>query len=135
MADDSENTQPKRRGEHLAAYQFKTGNHGRPKGSRNKLGEAFIEALHDDFMENGVAAIQIVRNEKPDQYLKVIASLLPKEMTLNVNDDQGNLTDDEIVERIRELSKAISPFLTGGTGGVAEGVESTGSAKESSCVH
>ncbi len=31
---------------------------GRPKGSRNKLGEAFIEALHDDFNEHGIAAIQ-----------------------------------------------------------------------------
>lgn len=54
---------------------------GRPKGARSKLGEAFLEALCDDFNENGIAAIQTVRAEKPDQYLKVIASILPKEIT------------------------------------------------------
>jgi hypothetical protein len=37
--------------------RFEPGNPGRPKGSRNKLGEAFVEALHDDFETDGVAAI------------------------------------------------------------------------------
>src|SRR6185437_4393246 len=50
---------------------------GRAKGSRNKLGEAFIEAMHADFMEHGTQVIETVRVEKPDQYLKVIASILP----------------------------------------------------------
>lgn len=54
---------------------------GRPKGSRNRLSEAFIEALCDDFSKHGVVAIEAVRTEKPDQYLKVIASILPKEIT------------------------------------------------------
>lgn len=54
---------------------------GRPKGARSKLGEAFIEAMCNDFNAFGVEAIQKVRDEKPDQYLKVIASILPKEIT------------------------------------------------------
>ena len=66
---------------------------GRPKGARAKLGEAFIKALFEDFNENGVDAIQQVRDEKPDQYLKVIASLMPKEIT---GEDGGPL----IVSRI-----------------------------------
>ncbi len=92
--------------------RFLTGNTGggRPKGARNKLGEAFIEALYEDFEENGVAAIQAVRAEKPDQYLKVIASLLPREMTLNVNNDI-EMTDDELIERIRSLTSAVAPIL------------------------
>ena len=89
---------------------------GRPKGARNKLGEAFIEALHNDFNEHGIAAVQQVREEKPDQYLKVIASLLPKELTLNLGDDHSELTDDELVDRIRRLQAAITPFLDSGTG-------------------
>ena len=70
-----------------------SGNGGRPKGARAKLGEAFIKALFEDFNENGVDAIQQVRDEKPDQYLKVIASLMPKEIT---GEDGGPL----IVSRI-----------------------------------
>jgi hypothetical protein len=30
---------------------------GRPKGSRNKLGQAFLDALQADFEQHGVAAI------------------------------------------------------------------------------
>ena len=58
--------------------RFQPGNPGRPKGARNKLGEEFIQALYDDFKTGGVEAIQKMRAEKPNEYVKVIASLLPK---------------------------------------------------------
>jgi hypothetical protein len=86
---------------------------GRPVGARNKLGEAFIQALHDDFQEHGVAAIETVRSEKPDQYLKVIASLLPKDVNLNLTDNLSELSDDEVLGQLRELSAALAPFLAG----------------------
>jgi len=70
----------------------KSGNpSGRPKSARSKLGEAFLEALCDDFNANGIAAIQAVRAEKPDQYLKVVASILPKEIT---GEDGGPIKAD-----------------------------------------
>lgn len=81
---------------------------GRPKGSRNKLGEDFIAALHDDFEANGAAAIQAVRKDKPDAYIKVIASILPRELKVTTEND---LTDDQLIERIRQLDAAIRPFL------------------------
>ena len=69
---------------------------GRPKGSRNKLSEAFLAALLADFQEHGAEVIQSVRADKPDQYLKVIAAVLPKEMQLNASpmaDDKHSETD------------------------------------------
>ena len=94
---------------------------GRPKGARNKLGEAFLEAMHADFAEHGVAAITAVREEKPDQYLKVIASILPRDLNVNINPN-AELTDDQLVERIRSLDAAIRPFLDSqGTGSVDGG--------------
>lgn len=56
---------------------------GRPKGARHKLGEAFLLALQQSFEEGGAEAIAVVRVEKPDQYLKVVASILPKELELS----------------------------------------------------
>jgi hypothetical protein len=44
---------------------------GRPKGSRNKLGEQFLTDLYADWVENGVAAIKKVRETRPEIYLKV----------------------------------------------------------------
>lgn len=112
----------------------KKGGPGRPKGSRNLLGEAFLSAMHEDFEAEGVAAIVKVREEKPDQYLKVIASLLPKELSLNVNDAE-NMTDGELVERIRELDAAIHPFLAGREGEASEGGTGEAGAIKPSRVH
>ena len=126
--DDSENTQGKR----TPGIPFKKGNPGRPKGARNKLGEAFIEALHESFQQHGPETIETVRTEKPDQYLKVIASLLPKEMNLNVNDQFSEMDDDELAERARRLARDLAPLLAGtgsdqeGTGGKARKAKSAG---------
>jgi hypothetical protein len=109
MIDEAEKFEPYPKDE---KGRFQSGNigGGRPPGSRNKLGEAFIEALSDDFAAHGVKAIETVRTEKPDQYLRVIAGLLPKDLNINVNQMDG-LTDEQLIERIRALDATIRPFL------------------------
>ena len=83
----------KRTGRNHSNGRFITGNigGGRKPGSRNKLGEAFIEALSADFEQHGEAVIAAVRIEKPNQYLKVIASILPKEIAAQVTHHDENL--------------------------------------------
>lgn len=86
---------------------------GRPKGSRNKLGEDFVAKLQADFAEHGAAAIAAVRAEKPDQYLKVIASILPKEVKISTEVD---LSDEELDQRIRQLAAALDLSIGGESG-------------------
>lgn len=112
---------------------FAKGNPGRPKSSRNKLGEQFIKALQEDFEQHGQVAIDTVRADKPDAYLKIIASLLPKELNLNVN-EQSEMTDDELLERIRTLHGAIAPLLDG-VGSPDEGIAAAEGAGQSSRLH
>ncbi len=101
---------------------------GRPKGSRNKLGEAFIAALHDDFEQHGVSVIVQVREEKPDQYLKVIASILPKELNVNTN-ALGEMSDDELsatLAAIRHLATTVDAEIAragANEAGIAEPAE------------
>jgi hypothetical protein len=119
------NEAPETTGSEQKANLFQPGQSGnpkgRPKGSRNKLGEAFLEAMHNDFEQHGVSVIERVRCEKPDQYLKVIASILPKDLNINVN-QMDDLSDDELIERIRSLDSAIRPFLASqGEDGSGEG--------------
>lgn len=113
MSDEPEAT-----GDQQVGNRFKPGQSGnpagRPKGARNKLGEAFVEALHKDFEEHGVAAIQKTRDEKPDQYLKVIASLLPKEFKIETVSD---LTDEQLDARIRQLASLIEVGVVDPPGG------------------
>lgn len=110
-----ENTQPKRKGEHLAAYQFKEGNPGRPKGSRNKLGEDFVHALAKDFEANGDAAIKEVRETKPDAYLKVIAQVIPKEIHHRV-EEFDELSDDELSARFLAAAASLGRGREAGRG-------------------
>ena len=83
---------------------------GRPVGSRNKLSEDFLEALYEDFHANGKEAIATTRAEKPDQYLKVIASLLPRDVNLNVN-EFADKSDDDIRRELRELAGLLATFV------------------------
>ena len=53
--------------------KFQPGNPGRAKGSRNKLGEHFFQALHDDCVEHGVCG----RQETPTAYRQTVAALMP----------------------------------------------------------
>lgn len=93
---------------------------GKPRGARTKLGEQFLSALQEDFQEHGVTAIVEVRETRPQDYLKVIASLMPKDLNLNVN-SLDDATDDELVQRLRDLESVIRPFL---------GIEGGGNAGE-----
>ena len=53
---------------------------GRPKGSRNKLGEQFISDLRDAWEEHGADVIARVARDEPAQFLRVIASLMPRDI-------------------------------------------------------
>jgi hypothetical protein len=79
---------------------------GRGKGNRDKLSRAFMRALVVDFDENGVAAITKVRNTDPASYLRVIASVLPKE--LEVTNVDKDLSDEQLADIIAALRSGIS---------------------------
>jgi hypothetical protein len=52
----------------------KTG--GRRKGSRDRIEAKMLEAIARDFERHGEEAIRICRVERPNEYLKLVASLL-----------------------------------------------------------
>jgi hypothetical protein len=79
---------------------------GRRRGSRNKLGEAFIAALYADWKEHGEKVIVEVRATRPVAYLKVVASLLPKQV--EIKDDMfDDLTDEQLAFLIRYTRTAL----------------------------
>ena len=80
--------------------QFKKGNPGRPKGSRNKLSEAFLKALADDFTENGVEVVQRLRKEQPHTYVNAIGKLMPKLMELS-GPDGGDIPLSGVVSFVK----------------------------------
>ena len=76
---------------------------GRPKGSRNKLGEEFITEIYNDWCQHGAAALRKVREDRPDVYFKVVASLLPREIEARVS----GLTWEEALDQLRSMDEAL----------------------------
>jgi hypothetical protein len=54
---------------------------GKPLKSRNRIQGDFLKALADDFERHGAAAIVRCRELKPWEYLRIVASLVPKDGT------------------------------------------------------
>lgn len=103
-------------GKDPATGRFLPGNSGfggRPQGSRNKLGEDFIAALANDFSKNGVEAIKTVRTERPDVYLKVIAQIVPKELTIKTDVFDG-FTDEQLTAILIAARAALGPLASRG---------------------
>ncbi len=100
-----------KRAQWLEPYHFKPGNSGRPRGSRNRLSDRFIAALEDDFKAHGETAICRVREERPQDYIKVIAMLLPKDVNINVSEYE-QLSDEQLTERIARLHEYLGPLIS-----------------------
>jgi hypothetical protein len=94
-------------------HQFKPGHSGpgRPKGCRNKLGEAFIEDLYAAWEKHGMAAIKATIKNQPAQFLKVIVRVLPKDLNLHVS-PYDNMTDEQLIARLRVLREQVGDLDT-----------------------
>jgi hypothetical protein len=86
---------------------------GRPVGARTRLTGRFLNLLADDFEANGKQAIIDCRQNKPDQYLKVVAALLPKEV--QITRPLEGFTDDELLAIAEHLRSQVGtePGATG----------------------
>jgi hypothetical protein len=69
--------------------RFLTGNNGggRPKGSRNKLGEQFITDLQAEWQKSGATALERMAKNDPSAFVKVVAQLQPKELDVALTSD------------------------------------------------
>jgi len=87
------------------------------KRTKKTLGDDFLDAVRADFRTHGAGVIAAVRADKPDQYLKIVQSVLPKDLASNLpkglhacTDSLESLSDDEIRRRIRGLEAVLGPF-------------------------
>lgn len=76
------------------AHWFKPGQsgnpHGRVKGSRSKLSENFLGDLHDTWEKHGKQALEDVAVNDPSTLIKTIASLLPRDVQLDLTGDAAS---------------------------------------------
>ena len=56
---------------------------GRPIGARSKLGEIFLQDLQTVWTKHGISALEAAAIEKPAEFVRVIASLLPRQLDVS----------------------------------------------------
>jgi hypothetical protein len=87
---------------------------GRPKGSRNKLAQRVFDDILKHWNEpaggelcKGQAALELLYREKPGEYLKLTASVLPKEFVFeNAVTELDDEELDRMIETLRERAIA-----------------------------
>jgi hypothetical protein len=128
MADDAA---PRSKAAHLKDHAFKPGQSGNPagrsKGTRVKLGEAFLQDLMANWETNGAETIEQVRTERPHEYLKVVAATLPKELNVKVS-ELDELSDEQLARQLASIAAQLARAgVTFGEGaGQAESTEQAG---------
>ena len=80
---------------------------GRPKGARNKLGEAFLDDMLSAWEAKGKDAIERVIKDRPHEFIKAVAGILPKEMEIKTTSVQ-ELSDDDLAAALVALRSATA---------------------------
>lgn len=89
---------------------------GRPKGSRNKLGEAFIADMYEAWQASGPDVLQKVILTDPAAFLRSMVAILPKELDVNVN-RYDMMTDEQLrAQFVAALREARALGLDFGAG-------------------
>ena len=79
-----------------------TGLPGRPKGARNKLAEAMIDDLYQDWKAHGIQAIRECRERRPSDYLRIVAMIVSKVEDLSLDSEMRDAAVEQFIEERRQ---------------------------------
>ena len=109
----SDNTEKKQR--NLIPYKpGQSGNpKGRPKGSRNKLSEDFFRDLCRAWEIYGEAALHTTAMEHPVEFVRLVASLIPRELEATIPPVAERMSDAQLEAIIaRGIEGDLDPAAT-----------------------
>jgi hypothetical protein len=93
---------------------FQPGHAGRPTGTRNKLQADFLRDLAEAWARDGANALKVMIAEQPADFVKVVASLMPRELIFeNVMSDLDEQQIDELILALRQrmIESRTAPAL------------------------
>ena len=99
----------------------------RPAGLSQAVAKRFIDALAANLETNCAGVIEEIRKDKPYDYLRIIVSLLPKELPIE-NSNLEKMTDEELADTLNTVRSLITTRLATAPG---EGDEAPGTGSPS----
>ena len=76
--------------------------------ARKLLADNFMSDLFEDWKANGAETLLLVRQQRPHEYLKIIASLMPRDITVTAA-PLADISDEDLGRLISEV-KTLSAF-------------------------
>lgn len=95
---------------------------GRTKGSRNVFAEKFIKDFLNDWDQHGPEAVERCREEKPTEYVRIGATLLPKDFHLKMTNEAEfeKILDQFDTTELKAILAVFAKYGSEGTEGSAE---------------
>jgi hypothetical protein len=84
MVDIKKSAAPRGGGRPFVKNDPRINRRGRPKGSRDKMSDALVDAFLADWMVHGKESIERVREKDPSTYVRVAFAMMPKEIKQEV---------------------------------------------------
>src|SRR5262245_6264781 len=84
-----------------------SGGMGRPKGSRNKLAQDYIDAYYRLFQEGGEQALREVMLKSPAKFLQLGVLLLPQHFKFEHEHTVAALSPEEVQLRLAEARRRL----------------------------
>jgi Family of unknown function (DUF5681) len=86
---------------------------GRPKGSRNKLAETFFADLCEAWAALGKPALMTAAWTHPVEFVRVVASLIPRELEATITTVTERMSDAQLDAIIaRGIEGGLDPAVT-----------------------
>jgi Family of unknown function (DUF5681) len=86
---------------------------GRPQGSRNKLSEDFLADLHESWLAFGKPALMTAAWTDPVAYVRLVASLIPRELEATITPDPERMSTAQLEALIaRGIEGSLDPAAT-----------------------
>lgn len=83
----------------MAWQKGQSGNpNGRGRGNRDRVTDAFFRDLANDWNIHGRKAVEDLREKDVAAYCRIVASVVPKDISVEVNKTARQMTDDELIE-------------------------------------
>jgi hypothetical protein len=79
-----------------------SGGPGRPKGSRNKFAQQYIDDYYDVWQRKGIKALEDYADKQPAKFILVAAHLIPQHFKVEHEHKLSMLSDAELQQKLIE---------------------------------
>lgn len=87
---------------------------GNRRGKRDKITQAFLNDLELVWREDGAAALKAAAKDKPAEFAKMVASLLPRQV--EIERPLADMNDDELAQLVDTIREALAAAKPPGSG-------------------